>query len=67
VPAIEHQGILFRWVWAAVFLGGLGRLLSWWVIGEPPRPYIGFLLLEIVGAPLLIYWQSRVAQSAIAP
>lgn len=33
----------------------------------PPRPYIGFLLLELVGAPAFVYWQWRVAQSAIAP
>ena len=67
VPAIEQHGTLFRWLWAAVFLGGVGRLLSWLVIGAPPRPYIGFLLLEIVRAPAFIYWQWRVAQSAIAP
>jgi hypothetical protein len=67
VPSIEQQGTLFRWLWVAVFFGGVGRLLSWLVIGAPPRPFIGFLLLEIVGAPLFIYWQSRVAQSAIGP
>jgi Domain of unknown function (DUF4345) len=61
VPTIEQQGILFRSVWVAVFLGGIGRLLSWLVLGAPPVPFIGFLLLEIVGAPLFIYWQWRVA------
>ena len=65
VPSIEQQGTLFRWLWAAVFIGGVGRLLSWLVIGAPPRPFVGFLLLEILGAPLFVYWQSRVAQSAI--
>jgi len=67
VPAIAQHGTLFRWLWVAVFLGGVGRLLSWVVIGSPPRPFIGFTLLEIVGAPLFIYWQSCVAQSALAP
>jgi hypothetical protein len=67
VPAIEHQGTLFRWLWVAVFLGGVGRLVSWQLVGAPPRPYIGFLLLEIVGAPLFIYWQWRVAQSVASP
>jgi hypothetical protein len=32
-------------------------------IGTPPKPYVGFILLELVGAPLFIYWQHRVAQS----
>ena len=59
VPSIEHQGILFRALWVAVFLGGVGRLLSWIMIGAPPRPFIGFTLLELVGAPVFIYWQYR--------
>jgi hypothetical protein len=63
VPSIEHQGVLFRALWVAVFLGGVGRLLSWIMIGAPPRPFIGFTLLEVVGAPLFIYWQYRVAQA----
>jgi hypothetical protein len=67
VPSIEHQGVLFRALWVAVFLGGVGRLLSWIMIGAPPRPFIGFTLLELVGAPLFIYWQYRIAQVLGAP
>jgi hypothetical protein len=67
VPSIEQQDTLLRWLWAAVFLGGVGRLISWLVIGAPPRPIIGFLILELAGAPLFIYWPSHVAQSAIGP
>lgn len=39
----------------------LGRVISWLQIGQPPKPYVGFILLELVGAPLFIYWQYRVA------
>jgi hypothetical protein len=67
VPSIERQSVLFRALWVAVFLGGVGRLLSWILIGAPPKPFIGFTLLELVGAPLFIYWQHRVAQSVGAP
>jgi hypothetical protein len=67
VPSIEQQGTLFRWLWVGVLLGGVGRLVSCLVVGAPPRPFIGFLVLEIVGAPLFIYWQWRVAQSTIGP
>jgi hypothetical protein len=67
VPNIEQHGILFRWLWVAVFLGGIGRLVSWLAIGVPPVAYIGFLLLEIVGAPAFIYWQWHLAQSSPAP
>ena len=33
VPAIEREGTLFRALWVAVFLGGVGRVLSWLLIG----------------------------------
>lgn len=63
VPTIEHQGILFRVLWGAIFLGGVGQVLSWLQVGAPPKPFIGVTLLELLGAPLFIYWQSRVAQA----
>jgi hypothetical protein len=63
VPSIERQGVLFRALWVAVFLGGVGRLLSSLLVGPPPKPFIGFTLLELLGAPLFIYGQYRVAQA----
>jgi hypothetical protein len=33
------------------------------MLGVPPLPFVGFTILEIIGAPLFIYWQQRVAQS----
>lgn len=35
VPSIERHGALFRALWVAVFLGGVGRLLSWIYTGAP--------------------------------
>ncbi|MGH7517096.1 MAG: DUF4345 family protein [Gemmatimonadales bacterium] len=46
---------------------GVGRLLSWMLVGAPPKPFVGFTLLELVGAPLFIYWQARVAQAVGGP
>jgi hypothetical protein len=63
VPSIEQQGTLFRLLWGAVFLGGVGRLLSVAALGLPPVPFIGFIALEILGPPAFVYWQHRVAQS----
>jgi hypothetical protein len=65
VPSIERQGTLFRAVWGAVFLGGVGRLLSMAMAGAPPAPFIGFTVLEIVGAPAFAYWQYRLARSHV--
>lgn len=60
VPRLHAQTVLFRVVWGAIFIGGLGRLLSMLVVGWPPAPFIAFTLLEIVGAPLFVAWHARV-------
>jgi hypothetical protein len=64
VPRIETETALFRVIWGAIFLGGIGRLLSILLVGAPPIPFIGFTALELIGAPLFIYWQHRVAEAA---
>jgi len=64
VPRIETETVLFRAIWGAIFLGGAGRLLSILLVGTPPIPFVGFTALELIGAPLFIYWQHRVAEAA---
>ena len=65
LSSIERRTLLFRAVWLCAFLGGVGRLISWPVVGSPSELLMGFTLLEVVGAPLLVYWQHRVAVSAV--
>ena len=62
VPRIETQTVLFRVFWGMIFIGGIGRLLSMVLVGLPPPPFIGFTGLEIIGAPLFILWQTRIAK-----
>ena len=66
IPGIERQGGLFRLLWAMIFLGGLGRLLSLALVGLPFPPFVGFTALEVLGAPLFIWWEHRVAVAADA-
>ena len=61
IPRIEHETMLFRTLWLMVFAGGIGRLLSMVLVGLPPWPFVGFTVLELVGAPLFIAWQARLA------
>ncbi|MCC8961039.1 DUF4345 domain-containing protein [Bradyrhizobium sp. Pear76] len=63
VPRIESESVLFRVVWGGIFLGGIGRLLSMAMVGTPPLPFVGFTALEVIGAPLFVYWQHRVAMA----
>ena len=62
---IAEQTVLYRVLWRMIFLGGVGRLLSLLLAGPPPVPFVGFTLLEIIGAPIFIVWQTRLAQSAL--
>ena len=62
IPNIEKQTSLFRALWGMVFVGGIGRLVSMLVLGLPPVPFVGFTLLELFGAPLMVLWQARVAR-----
>jgi hypothetical protein len=32
------------------------------LVALPPMPFIGFTILEIVGAPIFILWQARLAK-----
>lgn len=64
IPRIERETALFRALWLMIFVGGVGRLLSMALVGAPPWPFIGFTLLEIVGAPFFIAWQARLAHGA---
>ncbi len=66
IPRIDTQTVLFRAIWGAIFVGGIGRLLSMVFVAMPPPPFIGFTALEILGAPIFVYWQARVA-GAITP
>ena len=62
IPSIEKQTIPFRVIWAMIFIGGIGRLLSMMLLASPPFAFIAFTALEIVGAPLFILWQFRVSK-----
>jgi hypothetical protein len=64
IPAIERQGPRFRLLGSMVVMGGLARLLSWMMVGEPGLPHRLGLVMELVVVPLLILGQARVARAA---
>ena len=64
VPTVEKQTLLFRLIMTAIILGGVGRVLSLLWVGNPPALFIFLIVLELVGMPLLILWQSYLASNA---
>ena len=64
VPRITEETVLFRVLWLMIFLGGIGRVVSMASVGLPLTPFIAFTALEILGAPLFVYWQHKVGQNS---
>ena len=62
-PSIEKHTILYRAIWLCALAGGVGRLISAAVVGQPATPLILFAAIEVPGVPLLIYWQYKVASA----
>jgi hypothetical protein len=61
VPTVERQAPLMRAVSGALFAGGLARLLAWQRTGRPAPALVGATALELLGTPVLVAWQRRVA------
>ena len=64
IPHIERTGIPFRTLSIIVFCGGLARLYSLWLDGQPSLPHYIALGVEIGLVPLLALWQMRIARKA---
>jgi hypothetical protein len=67
LPRIERHALAIRFVGGAVFLGGVGRLISVLVVGSPLARLWASMLVELVLVPLLVVWQARVARAHAAP
>jgi hypothetical protein len=63
IPSIDRQTTLFRLLMGGIFLGGIGRMSSAVLVGIPPVQFLAVIVLELVGVPILIFWQSALSKS----
>jgi hypothetical protein len=64
IPQVEQRTGLLRRLTAVIFVGGLARLVSWRTTGRPHAVFIAATVLELVGLPAVMAWQSRIARLA---
>jgi hypothetical protein len=61
LPSIEVQTGRFRLLTLLVVIGGVSRLIGLALTGVPSLFMIGGLIVELVVAPVICLWQTRVA------
>ncbi|KQM98785.1 DUF4345 domain-containing protein [Sphingomonas sp. Leaf25] len=61
IPGIERKGTRLRLLGAMVVAGGMARLLSLAELGMPSTGHVAGLCIELIGVPLILGWQTRVA------
>jgi hypothetical protein len=61
LPSIEIHTGRFRLLTLLVVIGGLGRLIGLGLTGLPSLFMVGGLIVELIAAPVLCLWQTRVA------
>ncbi|MEO0928451.1 MAG: DUF4345 domain-containing protein [Cyanobacteria bacterium J06643_13] len=66
IPNIEKHTAILRIICGAIFMGGIGRLLSIFQVGAPSPLAIGFTVLELL-LPLLCVWQAKLASPRRQP
>ncbi len=61
---LQRYAPVFRAALAVFFLGGVARLVSWAIYGQPSALVIALGLVELVAPALLWAWFSRVCSEA---
>lgn len=61
VRRVREATTVVRFVSAAVFVGGLARLVSWLATGQPHAMMLVLLAVELTVPPFLVLWQRRLA------
>jgi hypothetical protein len=62
-PHAVRETLIVRGIALVMFLGGIGRALAWIAEGQPHALFVVLMVVELVGAPLLIAWQAKARDS----
>jgi uncharacterized protein DUF4345 len=63
-PRADNATASVRRLAGVLFLAGLARTYGWLAVGKPHPLQRGLLATELLGPPLIIAWQARLAAPA---
>jgi hypothetical protein len=61
-PRAATQTAVVRWIAGALFLGGIGRIISIVDVGEPHGLFVALLFVELLLPPIIVFWQARLVR-----
>jgi hypothetical protein len=64
IPAIEKHGRTLFLISASIFIGGLGRVVSYMTMGAPSQDLMVGMGIELVVPVVFVVWQRAVAAKA---
>jgi Domain of unknown function (DUF4345) len=64
IPRIERHGRTVFLISAAIFIGGLGRIVSYMTLGSPSQDLVVGMGIELVAPVIFVVWQRAVAAKA---
>lgn len=65
IPNIEKHGTMLAFICAAIFFGGVARLISHLTLGPGQPEQFAGMILELA-SPIFLIWQRAVARKAAA-
>ena len=63
-PRVELETTTVRALALAMFVAGLARAVAWIAVGRPHSLFVALMIVELIGPPLVVVWQARVARSS---
>ena len=64
IPSVEKRGRTLLLISAAIFIGGLGRVVSYMTMGAPSQDLVVGMGIELVVPVIFVLWQRAVAARA---
>ncbi|GAA4894875.1 DUF4345 domain-containing protein [Streptomyces coeruleoprunus] len=64
VPRPDRHALAVRGAFAAVFVGGVARAVSYLAVGSPHPLHVAFIVVELLLPPPLLLWYGRTTRTA---